>query len=67
MKNESNRDLQRQAYEVSVGFTRVRVEGRTPDEAIQNARRKLCVELPRMWDVISNMSDQSFVVESSMR
>lgn len=52
------------SYEVRVGFTRVRVSGSTREEAIANARRQLCLEMPRMWDLISSMSEQRFDVES---
>jgi hypothetical protein len=65
--NEQNGLPQAHAYDVQVGFARVRVEGDTPAEAIRNARRQLCLELPRMYDVISTMADQRFVVEQVMR
>lgn len=65
--NEQNGLPQSQSYDVQVGFTRVRVQGDTPAEAIRNARQQLCQELPRMYDVISTMADQRFVVEQVMR
>lgn len=49
-------------YRVSVGHFSVKVEGRTRDEAIKEARRKLCHDLPRMWDVIQGLDDHRFEV-----
>ena len=40
-------------YEVRVGFMRVDVRGTSQADAIKKARERLCAELPRMWDVIS--------------
>ncbi len=51
------------AFEVCVGFARVSVEGDSPAEVIENARRQFCLEMPRMWDVFTNMPDQRFLIE----
>lgn len=53
-------------YQVSVGHFTVQVAGRTRDEAIQEARRKLCHELPRMWDVIQGLEDNRFQVAADI-
>ena len=50
-------------YEVCVGHFTVRVEGRSRDEAIVAARRQLCRELPRMWDVIHSLEANRFQVD----
>ena len=65
--NEQNGLPPLESYDVRIGFARVRVEGRSPDEALYQARRQLCLELPRMWDVISTMSDQRFIVERASK
>ena len=49
-------------YSVQVGFASVTVEGQTHSDAIQAARRQLCLEMPRMWDVIQNLEDDRFQV-----
>ena len=52
-------------YRVSVGHFTVTVEGRTKEEAITAARRQLCRELPRMWDVIQSLETSRFEVASN--
>jgi len=59
--NENGKSLE-QTYEVSVGHARVRVRGASLDEAIEQARTKLCVDLPRMWDVIQSLEISRFEV-----
>ncbi len=49
-------------FEVSLGFATVQVEGATISEAIDAARKRLCVDLPRMWDVIQSLDSQRFQV-----
>lgn len=49
-------------YDVQIGLTHVFVEGRDRDDAIQAARRKLCADLPRMWDLIAGIQEDRFVV-----
>ena len=51
-------------FEVCVGFARVSVKGDTPEEIIQNARRQFCLEMPRMWDLFTNMPDQRFQIQA---
>jgi hypothetical protein len=53
---------QLQRYRVRLGHAEVRVEGHSPHEAIQLARRQLCRELPRLWDVIQRLEDNRFHV-----
>jgi hypothetical protein len=52
-----------QGYKVIVGHTSVMVSGRSRDEAIRNARMRLCIEMPRMWDVIENLDPRSFQIQ----
>ena len=49
-------------YEVSVGHASVRVRGASREEAIAEARTQLCLDLPRMWDVIHSLDRQRFDV-----
>lgn len=49
-------------FEVVLGHQRVRVTGWTRDEAIRQARRKLCAQLPRLYDVIRNVDNSRFQV-----
>ena len=50
-------------YCVSVGHAVVTVEGLSRADAIQEARRLLCLDMPRMWDVIHQMDDSRFRVD----
>jgi hypothetical protein len=52
-----------QDYRVIVGHASVTVSGRSRDEAIQNARTRLCIEMPRMWDVIESLDPRSFQIQ----
>lgn len=49
-------------YRVRLGHAEVQVEGHSPHEAIQLARRRLCQELPRLWDVIQTAEESRFQV-----
>jgi len=49
-------------YRVSLGHASVDVAGQNKEEAIANARRRLCQELPRLWDVISRTDAEKFEV-----
>lgn len=58
---DRNRSLPCQ-YQVTVGHLRVTVGGTSRDDAIQQARRALCVELPRLYDVIRSLDSSRFQV-----
>jgi hypothetical protein len=49
-------------FEVTVGHSRVTVTGVTREDAIQQARRALCVEMPRLYDVIRGLDASRFQV-----
>jgi hypothetical protein len=49
-------------YRVEVGHVTLSVRGASPAEAIRIARSRLCLELPRLWDVIRSMDDSRFRV-----
>jgi len=51
-------------YRVQLGHTSTTVQGRTRAEAIHAARRALCKDMPRMWDVIHKLNDDQFIVET---
>ena len=52
-----------QRYEVIVGHARVQVTGASDAEAVEAARRRLCLDMPRMWDVIQTLDVQRFEVK----
>jgi hypothetical protein len=49
-------------FEVTVGHSRVTVTGVTREDAIQQARRALCVDMPRLYDVIRGLDVSRFQV-----
>ena len=49
-------------YEVRIGHTKVRVRGCNDDEALRRARNRLCLEMPRLWDVIQSMEINNFEI-----
>lgn len=51
-------------YNVQVGHWRVQVPGRDSSDAIEHARRRLCEDMPRLWDVILKLHVDRFTVES---
>ena len=59
---EWNSAVPKREYDVQVGLMRVQVLGTNPQDAIKNARSKMCRELPRMWDVIHGLADSRFEV-----
>ena len=60
---DMNRSKFPDRYEVRVGFSRVCVEGRSPVEAVEQARRQLSLEMPRLYDVIYGLEAERFEVE----
>ena len=60
---DMNRNQFPDRYEVRVGLARVQVEGRSPNEAVEQARRKLSLDMPRLYDVIYGLAQERFEVE----
>ncbi len=58
-----NDKLPKNKYRVTVGHSEVIVRGRSTEEAIANARQKLTLELPRLYDVICSIDSTLFGVE----
>ena len=53
---------ERRHYRVEVGHVSVQVEASSPHEALQDARRWFCVDMPRFWDVIQALDADRFRV-----
>lgn len=49
-------------FRVQVGHVCVNVQGQSRDEAVLQAKRKLCQQMPRLWDVIHTLDDNRFQV-----
>lgn len=49
-------------YTVQIGHAVVSVKGRCKEEALALARRELCTQMPRMWDVITNADIDRFEI-----
>jgi hypothetical protein len=52
-------------YVIRVGHYEVRVRAHDADEAILLARRQMARELPRLYDVIRNLTAACFRVEAA--
>lgn len=61
--NSGGEDVHILRFKVQVGHESLLVRGLDRSEAIREARRRLCMELPRMWDVIQGLEDERFGVE----
>ena len=59
---QDNRSISTERYQVKVGHTDLVVEGVSHKDAIQQARKRLCLDMPRMWDVIQALEDTRFKV-----
>ena len=51
------------SFSVQLGVTRTIVKCEHLADVIRLARRQLCHDLPRMWDVIHGAEDSKFLVE----
>ena len=49
-------------FRVDVGHSSVTVRCRRAEQAIPEARRKLAMEVPRLWDLIQKLEDERFKV-----
>ncbi len=57
----------KQMFDIKVGHLRLTVEGESRDEALRLAREQLCTQMPRLWDVITTMSDDRFEISPLQR
>ena len=53
-----------QRYDVQVGHWHVEVICSSASEAIAQARKLLCRDMPRLWDVVMQLADERFSVRS---
>ena len=49
-------------YLVEIGHYSVEVHSASASDAIREARKKLCQQMPRLWDVIQTLRDDKFHV-----
>jgi hypothetical protein len=52
-------------YRIRVGHWEIRLKARDADEAIALARRQMAHELPRLYDVIRNLTAARFQVDAA--
>ncbi|MCH8150430.1 MAG: hypothetical protein IH987_21035 [Planctomycetes bacterium] len=50
-------------FHVKVGHAEVTVEARDREHAVQRAKRRLSIEMPRLWDVIHQIDTRGFHVD----
>lgn len=55
----------KKTFRVKLGHAEVSVEGETREEAIRQARRRLSLDMPRLYDVIQRIDDNEFRVDPS--
>jgi hypothetical protein len=61
----NNNHQPRKSYYVRVGHWEIRVTARDADEAVAIARRQLARDLPRLYDIIRNLTANRFRVEAA--
>ncbi len=49
-------------YRVQLGHVQVDVDAADAQEALRHGRKRLCVEFPRLWDLIQSTPDARFTV-----
>ncbi len=49
-------------FQVRIGHLKVFVEANSSQQAVDNARSLFCRELPRLWDVITELDASRFEV-----
>ena len=52
-------------YRIRVGHWEIRLNAHDADEAIDLARRQMARELPRLYDVIKNLTAARFQIEAA--
>jgi len=58
-------DTATRVFHVQVGHVRLTLNCRDEVEAVRLARRQLCDEFPRLWDVVQNFDVSRFQVRAS--
>jgi hypothetical protein len=61
--NTENQPLK--TYRVRVGHWEIRLRARDADEAIELARRQMARDLPRLYDVIRDLTPARFQIEAA--
>jgi len=59
---QPDQETAQRTFQVRLGHATVLVEGLTEQQAIRRARRQLCRDMPRMWDVIQGLDAGQFDV-----
>ena len=62
MKSSPESQQPIQYFRVKIGHHSVVVAGASAQDAIEQARRQLCDDMPRLWDVIRSLDDDRFDV-----
>jgi len=52
-----------QLFRITVGHVSLLVQAASEIEAISSARKQLCADMPRLWDVIEVLEEDRFRVE----
>lgn len=55
-------ETQQHQYQVKLGHSEILVRGRDEVEALRCARKQFGAELPRLWDVIYQLSETQFEI-----
>ncbi len=50
------------SYRVQLGHVQVNVPAENAQDALRRGRQRLCVEFPRLWDLINTTPDARFVI-----
>ena len=61
--NQEPRNHGLRPFHVKVGHAEVTVEARDREHAVQRAKRRLSIEMPRLWDVIHQIDTRGFHVD----
>lgn len=61
--NQPDSSSRKRKYQVRVGHAQTTVVCNTVEEAIRLARKRMSVEMPRLWDVIHRIDDKEFRVD----
>jgi hypothetical protein len=65
MDTMMNQEQSLKTYRIRVGYWELRLKAHDADEAIEMARRQLARDLPRLYDVIRQLTVSRFQVEAA--